>query len=196
MHKEMENEYISTSEACRLCGVARTTLSRWIDEGLIDAFITPGGHRKVRRQDLEGFMERHGIVHRAGRFEGKARKKILVVDDNPDDIRLLQAAFLAARDRYEVHSASGGFEAIYKIGEIKPDLVVLDIVMPDMDGLAVCKNIKSNPATRDVKVVAVTAFPDEGTRDEALSWGVEAFFAKPLDLEAVVKKILHLLGQG
>ncbi len=195
MGKNRKNEFITTSEASRHCGVARTTVSKWIDEGLLKAFVTPGGHRKVKRQDLKNFIERHGLVPRSGIFEEEAaaKKKILVIDDNPDDIRLIQAAFLAAQDKYEVHSATGGFEAIYKIGEIKPDLVVLDIVMPDMDGFSVCKNIKSNSITRGVKVIAVTAYPDEEKREKALSCGIEAFFTKPLDLEALIKKILSLL---
>ncbi len=195
MYRDTESEFLSTSEASRLCGVARTTISKWIDEGLLKAFVTPGGHRKIKRQDLKSFIEERGLVPKAGIFGKRAKKKILVVDDNPDDIRLVQAAFLAAQDRYEVHTARGGFEAIYKIGDIKPDLVVLDIVMPDMDGFSVCKNIKNNPITKGVKVVAVTAYPDEETRDKAFSCGVDAFFPKPLDLGALIKKILGLLGQ-
>jgi len=195
MNKNKKNEFISTSEASRLCGVARTTISKWIDEGLLKAFVTPGGHRKIEKEDLKDFIERHGLVPRAGTFEEETRKKILVVDDNPNDIRLIQVAFLAAQDKYEVHTATGGFEAIYKIGEIKPDLVVLDIVMPDMDGFSVCKNIKGNPITRGVKVIAVTAYPDKEKREKALSCGVEAFFTKPLDLESLIKKILSLLEQ-
>ncbi len=195
MGKNRKNEFISTSEASRLCGVARTTVSKWIDEGLLNAFVTPGGHRKIERADLKDFIEKHGLAPKARTFEEGSKKKILVIDDNPDDIRLVQAAFLAAQDKYEVHSATGGFEAIYKIGEIKPDMVVLDIVMPDMDGFSVCKNIKSNPITKGIKVIAVTAYPDEEKRERALSFGIEAFFTKPLDLEALVKKMLSLLEQ-
>jgi len=140
--------FITTTQASRDCGVARTTLTKWIDQGLLKAFVTPGGHRKIVKEDLLDFMERHGIDPQEQKGQ---KKRILVVDDNPDDIRLLEAAFLPASDRYEVHSANSGFQAIYKIGDLKPDMVILDMVMPDMDGFEVCERIKNDQDTRDIK---------------------------------------------
>ncbi len=184
-----KGKFITPAEASRLLGVARTTVVKWIDEGLIKAFVTPGGHRKIRREDFEEFVKKQGI----SLIKRETKKKILIVDDNPDDVKLLRMFFLAASDKYEVYSASNGFQAIYKIGELKPDLVILDLFMPDMDGFAVCKNIKENPETRDIKVIAITAFPSEENKKRVLSCGAEAFFTKPLDLERLIKKILELI---
>ncbi len=189
--------FITTSNASRACGVARTTLTKWIDQGLLKAFVTPGGHRKIVEEDLLDFMERQGIDPQEGKGQ-KERICILVVDDNPDDIRLLEAAFLPAADRYEVHSADNGFQAIYKIGDLKPDVVILDLVMPDMDGFEVCERIKNDPDMRDIKIIAVTAYYDKDREKEknAYQCGADAFFQKPLDLKGLVKKILELSRVG
>ncbi|NVM20341.1 MAG: response regulator [Desulfobacterales bacterium] len=180
--------FITTSKASKICGVARTTISKWIDEGALKAFVTPGGHRKVREEDLMDFLEKNGIRPSA---EPRAKRCILIVDDNPDDIRLLEAAFLPASDKYELHSASGGFQAIYKIGEIKPHIVILDAVMPDMDGFKVCESIKNNPETRDTKIIIVTAYHHKVNEKKACRCGADAFFHKPIDLKRLVEKILE-----
>ncbi len=179
--------FITTSKAAKICGVARTTISKWIDEGALNAFVTPGGHRKITEQDLEDFLRKNGN-RSSSKFREK--KRILIVDDNPDDIRLLEAAFLPASDKYEIYAASGGFQAIYKIGELKPHIVILDIVMPDMNGFKVCERIKNNPETKDIKVIIVTAYPDKMKKKNAYQCGADEFFTKPIDLKKMVKTIL------
>ena len=185
--------FITTSKAARICGVARTTISKWIDKGEMKAFVTPGGHRKIIEQDLMDFLEKKSI-RTTSKFREK--KRILIVDDNPDDIRLLEAAFLPASDKYEVYAANSGFQAIYKIGEIKPHIVILDIVMPDMNGFEVCEKIKNSSETRDIKIIIVTAYPDKMKEKEAYQCAADAFFKKPIDLKKLVKTILELSRVG
>jgi excisionase family DNA binding protein len=187
-NREDKPTFITTSKAARICGVARTTISKWVDEGALKAFVTPGGHRKVREEDLRDFLKKNG---RRPSVDSNTKKRILIVDDNPDDIRLLEAAFLPASDKYEVHSANGGFQAIYKIGEVKPHIVILDLIMPDMDGFEVCKSIKNNPETEDIKVIVVTAYHDKAKKQEAYRCGADAVFRKPIDLKKLVRKILE-----
>jgi len=185
--------FITTSKAARICGVARTTISKWIDEGMLKAFITPGGHRKIIEQDLIDFLEKSGSQP-SSKFGEK--KRILIVDDNPDDIRLLEAAFLPASDKYEVYAANSGFHGIYKIGEIKPHIVILDIVMPDMNGFKVCERIKNNPETKNIKIIIMTAYPDKMKEKEAYQCAADAFFKKPIDLKKLIKTILELSRVG
>ena len=139
------------------------------------------------------FMERRGIPQQPKRAPTKER--ILVVDDNPDDISLLEGAVLAAADKYEVHSADNGFQAIYKIGRFKPDMVILDLVMPDMDGFSLCEKIKNDPNMQNIKIIAVTAYSDKRKEEKAYRCGADAFFQKPVDVEGLVKKLLQLSGR-
>ena len=192
-HGRNKLTFITTSKAANICGVARTTISKWIDEGALNAFVTPGGHRKITEQDLENFLRKNGN-RPSSKFREK--KRILIVDDNPNDIRLLEAAFLPASDKYEVYAASDGFQAIYKIGELKPHIVILDIVMPDMNGFEVCKRIKNNPETKNIKVIVVTAYPDKMKEKEAYQCDADAFFSKPIDLKKMVKTILEFSRVG
>ena len=192
-HEGNKLTFITTSKAAGICGVARTTISKWIDEGTLNAFITPGGHRKIIEQDLMDFLEKKSI-RTTSKFREK--KRILIVDDNPDDIRLLEAAFLPASDKYEVYAASGGFQAIYKIGEVKPHIVVLDIIMPDMDDFKVCETIKNNPETKDIKIIIVTACPEKLKEKKACLCAADAFFTKPIDLKKIVKTILEFSRVG
>lgn len=188
------SEYLTTSEAGNICGVTRTTITRWIDEGLLNAFITPSGHRKIRREDLDRFLATKNIIPPEATNPGK--KNILVVDDNPYDLKLFEAAFLVAKDKYQVHTASDGFEAVYKIGEVKPKVVILDLMMPKMDGFEVCTKIKSNECTKHIKVIVTTAHVEEGHRKKALKCGADAFFAKPLDWAALIQKIIEFSELG
>lgn len=185
--------FITTSKAGKICGVARSTISKWIDEGALNAFVTPGGHRKITEQDLNDFL-RKSDNRPTSKFREK--KRILIVDDNPNDISLLEAAFLPASDRYEVYAASSGFQAIYKIGEVKPHIIILDIVMPDMNGFKVCERIKNNTETKDIKVIVVTAYPDKMKKKEAYQCAADAFFRKPIDLKKIVKTILEFTQVG
>ncbi|MFH1673514.1 MAG: response regulator [Pseudomonadota bacterium] len=180
-------DFITTSEASNICGVARTTMSKWVDEGRIQAFVTPGGHRKINKSNLLEFINRQNIISPKRLNE---KKRILIVDDNPDDVRLLEAAFLVALDKYEIHTASGGFQGIYKIGAIKPNIVILDLVMPDMDGFKVCSSIKNSPETIEVKVIAVTAFNDPQKQQMAYRCGADAYYSKPLDLKGLMETVV------
>lgn len=185
--------FITTSKAAEICGVARTTISKWIDEGILKAFVTPGGHRKIIKQDLIDFLEKNSD---RTILKFREKKRILIVDDNPDDIKLLEAVFLPASDKYEIYAANSGFQAIYKIGNIKPHIVILDIVMPDMDGFKVCEKIKNNQETRDIKIIVLTAYHDKTKEKKAYQCGADAFLRKPIDLKKMVKTIMELSRVG
>ena len=120
--------------------------------------------------------------------------KILVVDDE-DAIRELLIEALTMDRKYLVKEASNGTEALIKLGTYRPDLLILDIFMPEMDGLEVCRSICSEPALSDLKVIITTGHPDHPKLDEVVKLGFTNILSKPFDLLHLVKDIETILNQ-
>jgi len=120
--------------------------------------------------------------------------KILVVDDD-DAIRQILIEALTMDRQYLVEEASNGIEASIKLGTYRPDLLILDIFMPEMDGLEVCRNIRSEPELSDLKVIITTGHPDHPKLDEVVKLGFTNILSKPFDLINFVKDIEMILGE-
>jgi excisionase family DNA binding protein len=172
--------FLTTFEISQLCEVNPTTVQNWVKEGKLKAFTTPGGHRRVRREDLVGFLKEFGMPLPAELRE--PHPYILIVDDESEVIDLLTMALRSGEEPLEVAGARGGVDALLLIGERKPDLLVLDILMPGMNGYEVCGKLKSNPVTRNIRIIAISGDHNSAVRERVLSAGADLFFAKPFDL--------------
>ena len=128
----------SIPKAAKHCSISRVTLWRWVKSGKLKAFLTPGGQYRIREEDLELFIS--GKMGHLPQAKFLKEKKILIVDDDPSVQKLLTKMLSTNGFRAEV--ASDGFEAGVKTVQFKPDLMVLDLYMPGMDGFEVCKQIK------------------------------------------------------
>lgn len=125
---------------------------------------------------------------------------VLLAEDNPQHLELLEA-YLEGMSELRLITAVNGEEALAKIQEESPDLVLLDIMMPKMSGFEVCKRVKSDPKTRDILVVMVTALNETGDIERAAECGTDDYLSKPVDRKALVDLIRKLLaartkGQG
>jgi DNA-binding response OmpR family regulator len=120
--------------------------------------------------------------------------KILVVDDEPHVIRSL--TFVLEKEGYNVSSATNGEEAMAKIQESKPRLMLLDVMMPKKNGYEVCQEVKNNSSLSDIHVIMLTAKGQEADREKGLSAGADEFMTKPFSLTAVVDKVKEILGDG
>jgi len=117
--------------------------------------------------------------------------RILVVDDNPLNVKLLAAKL--AHDYYVVSTAADGTEALAKVAQEKPDLVLLDAMMPELDGFETCKRLKSDPVTAHIPVVMVTALNDVADRVKGLEAGADDFLTKPINDIALMARVRSLL---
>jgi len=184
---------LTVYQASKYCGVSPKTMCNWIDEGQIRAFRTVGGHRRVRKEDLDLFLRRMGIPVAAEVTE-EERKRILVIDDDKLIVETIVRSLEEEPHDYEIISAADGFEAGIQVSHFKPDLLILDIMMPDIDGYEVCKRVKQDPATCHTKIVVLSAYLDEENYERMKKYGADVCFSKPLPLEKLKKEIAGLLG--
>ncbi|RJR38611.1 MAG: response regulator [Desulfobacteraceae bacterium] len=179
--------------ASKFCRVSPKTIINWIEAGHIKAYKTVGGHRRINRADLEGFMRKQGIpIPKEEPVE--QTKRILVVDDDPIIVESIVQALEEDERDYEVISASDGFEAGLQIEKFKPHLVILDIMMPDIKGYEVCRRIKSGNDTRGTKIIVLSAYLDEEKFNRMKEYGADVCFSKPLPLPRLKAEVAALLG--
>ncbi|MFP4086465.1 MAG: response regulator [Desulfobacteraceae bacterium] len=180
-------------KASQYCNVSSKTIINWIESGHINAYKTVGGHRRIKRSDLETFMKKQGIPI-PDEEPGEGRKRILVVDDDPIIVETIVQALEEDEHDYEVVSAADGFEAGLQVNHFKPHLLILDIMMPDIKGYEVCQKIKGDPETRDIKIIVLSAYLDEEKFKKMKEYGADVCFSKPLPLPQLKEEIARLLG--
>lgn len=189
----MNDDIFTVHNASKYCRVTPKTIINWIEAGHIKSYRTVGGHRRMKKADLEEFMERQGIPI-PGRDTGDSvRKRILVVDDDPIIVETVVMGLSEDVNNYEVDSASDGFEAGLKVQSFRPHVVILDIMMPGIKGYEVCKMIKSNPETEKTKVIVLSAYLDKKKFDRMEKNGADICFCKPLPLPKLKHEVARIL---
>ena len=181
----------TTFSISRICDVYPTTVANWIDEGKLKAFITPGGHRRVSKVDLIEFLKKHNMPM-PDKFKDSYRQKILVVDDD----RLVRDSIIKVlenKKKYDIYYAVDGFEAGQVVGLRKPDLVILDIMLPKMDGFRVCGLIKKYNA--ETKILAITGYDTPENRERILESGADDYMGKPFGMNKLLNKVEKNLGK-
>lgn len=180
----------TTHEVSRLLHVNPRSVINWIEQSLLPSYRTPGGHRRIRRDDLLAFLRKHQIPTPESLVEGKFN--VLIVDDEQEIIDIVKA-FLQRQGGYQISSASDGITALIDVGRVKPDLLILDIMIPGVDGIEVCRRIKADPTNKTV-VIAISGIAEN--EKKILQAGADAFMAKPIDLEKLhieAKRLLRIL---
>ena len=186
-------DVLTVFQASKWCGVSPKTMINWIDAGHIEAYRTVGGHRRIKKTDLEAFMRKQGIpIPNETILAG--RKRILIVDDDPIIVETLVQALEEEEHDYEIISASDGFEAGLQVNHFRPNLLILDIMMPDIKGYEVCRKIKSDPETKDIKIIVLSAYLDDEKFEKMKAYGADVCYSKPLPLSQLKEEVARLLG--
>ena len=181
----MFKKVLTTHEIAKHCHVTMATVTNWIKDGSLKGYKTKGGHRRVYREDLEEFLKKYQMP-----FSVKPR--ILIVDDD-ESIRLgLKKLF--EREGFIVSLADNGLQAGVLLEMTRPGLVILDLIMPGLDGFYVCQQIKAHSHFKDIKVVVLTGYPSKENIQKAKDFGVDELIAKPVENEIILRKINDLMG--
>jgi excisionase family DNA binding protein len=186
-----KKDVFTIPRAAEYCSIHRVTLWRWVKSGELKSFHTPGGHFRILKRDLESFMREKGMLFPFHKHSNK--KKILVIDDDPKICELLNR--ILSSNGYRIEVASDGFEAGANILRFKPDLMILDLFMPGMDGFEVCKRIKTDPNASHIKILAITGFDTDENRKRIMQAGADGYLAKPMRKKRLLQNIKEIFEQ-
>ena len=186
-------ELYTTGEAADICSLSQQTIIRCFDSGRLRGFRIPGSKlRKIPRDSLLRFMKENSIP--MGTMEdGKMR--VLVVDDDPQIVELF-VDVLEADDRFEVATAQTGYDAGVMTHQFRPDIVVLDYMLPDINGRDVLRSIKANPGTSHIRIIAISGMIEQDKISELYDAGIELYLQKPFDLQELVSTVRKLAAKG
>lgn len=181
----MTNAFLTSHAVAELIGVSPSTVLSWIDKGLLPAFRTPGGHRRVEPSALVEFLRTHQMP--VPRTLLPQAKRLLLIDDDAAFLRTTRRALKQSFPDLEIEIAEGAVEGLLKIGTDKPDAVLLDAMMPGMDGVEACRQIRQNPNTAEIVVIALTGRLDDELTASFKTAGATACLRKPLDIAALTQ---------
>ena len=188
----MKQKNITTYQVSNICGVTMPTVVNWIEQGKLPAYKTLGGHRRVKKDDLIEFLKKNKIPL-PDELAKEWGCRILIVDDEKEIIELISKLIIKSQPHCMLSSAKDGFQAGRQIISFKPDLIILDLNLPGVDGFEVCKGIKSDPLTKHIKILAITGYHSEKTKKRILSYGADAYLSKPFDNEELIKNLGEML---
>ena len=186
-------EMLTVSQASKYSSVPTKTILSWIESGDLPAQKTVGGHRRIKKEDLDQVLKKKALPLPEEEAMG-IRKRILVVDDDKIIVETIVQALEEDEYGYELISAADGFEAAMQVSHFKPHLLILDIMMPDINGYEVCRKIKSDPAVKEIKIIVLSAYLNEETFEQMKTNGADACFSKPLPLAQLKHEVAKLLG--
>lgn len=191
--EKMKNLF-TTGEAAEICNISQQTIIRCFDSGKLDGFRIPGSRfRRIPRESLMRFMKENGIPLDNLMADRQGKIKILIVDDEQEIVDLMVDVF--NRDgRFEVRTATSGYDAGLVTQQFMPDVIILDYMLPDVNGNIVCQTIKRNPHFAGIRIIIVSGVVNQDEIEGLLRAGAADFMKKPFDIARLVERIVELVS--
>ena len=180
----------STSAVAKYCHVTADTIRKWAEAGRIHVFKTPGGHRRIRRDDLIQFLRENNIpLHEELDSSGV---KILVVDDEKAVISIIRRFLERSQARFQIEIAMDGYDAGHQVATFRPNVIFLDLRLPGIDGFEVCRRIKASAESASTRIIAMTGYYESDVAQRIIEMGAEMLMQKPFtpdDLRRALAKV-------
>ena len=184
--KRSPKGYLTPQEVADLLMVSPITVRQWAQKGWLEAQTTPGGHRRFMWRHVELFARDRGLTLHHG---DESEFKVLIVDDDQQFADFLSEAISTLDDSIVVAIANSGFEAGQRVRAFLPHIILLDLMVPGVDGFTVCRQIKSDPVTKSIDIVAVTDFHTPENEEHIINAGARTCLAKPINLSLLAREL-------
>lgn len=185
----------TTGEAAEICNISQQTIIRCFDSGRLEGFRIPGSRfRRIPRENLVKFMKDNGIPLDNLNTEKNGKIKVLIVDDDAEIVELM-VDVLSRDGRFEIQTAGSGYDAGLKTEQFRPDVIILDYMLPDVNGNIVCATIKSNSNFENIRIIIVSGVANPEEVQELLNSGATDFIKKPFNIADLVSRILQVVDK-
>ena len=190
------SDFISTREAGRMLGIALRTVQLWVESGVLTAWKTAGGHRRIVRKSVEDMLAQRANALAAipapgkGQRAARARFRLLIVEDDVELLKLFKMTVDGWGLPLELLVATNGFEGLIRIGEMHPNLLITDLNMPGMDGFRMIRSLRGNPQYRNLRTIVVTGLDKRDIEDQGGLPDDVTIFTKPVPFQEL-KRIVR-----
>jgi two-component system, OmpR family, response regulator len=184
----------TTGEAAEICSISQQTIIRCFDSGKLEGFRVPGSRfRRIPRDSLIKFMKDNCIPLDHLELEKAGKIKVLIVDDDAEIVELM-VDVLNRDGRMETRTAGSGYDAGMMTQQFMPDVIILDYMLPDVNGNIVCRTIKRNPQFEHIKIIIVSGVVNQEEIEDLLNAGAAEFIKKPFNIAELVDRILNVVN--
>ncbi len=184
MQQRLKNEYLTPKEVANLLMVSPVTIRQWAQKGELKAHTTRGGHRRFLKEDVDTFAASHNML-----VADADKIRILIVDDDTALAGFLEEFFEVNEGDFEVKVVHDGFTAGSYIHSFQPNVLLIDIMMPGVNGIEVCRYLKDNEETQHIEIIAMTGFPSKQNVDGVLKAGAKECLSKPLNTSSLIHAV-------
>lgn len=180
------DEFLTPNQVADRLLVAPVTVRLWASKGLLPSVTTPGGHRRFSVRDVEAFVALRQVVQETPR---QTPSRVLIIDDDAQFARYLENLLSMRMPGLRIDTALDGFSAGIKCEALRPDVVTLDLQMPDMNGFEVCRLLRRMFGRTKPRIVALTGYPSRENVEQIMAAGADACLAKTARPEELIREI-------